>query len=71
MKFGYWEKHLLLFSCKGPFIESSMMNNRVFLNEKIAGIMDLDLYLTDEELQRKDQEHYFQQGIENTKKRWL
>ena len=29
-------------------------------SKKIAGIMDLDLYLTDEELLAKDQEHYYQ-----------
>ena len=37
-------------------------------SKKIAGIMDLDLYLTDEELLAKDQEHYYQKGLEQRTK---
>ena len=33
-------------------------------SKKIAGIMDLDLYMSDEELLKMDQDHYYQKGIE-------
>ena len=42
----------------------NLMSEIIDESKKIAGIMDLDLYLTDEELLAKDQEHYYQKGIE-------
>ena len=33
-------------------------------SKKIAGIMDLDLYMSDEELLKMDQDHYYKKGIE-------
>ena len=42
----------------------NLMSEIIDESKKIAGIMDLDLYLTDEELLAKDQEHYYQKGLE-------
>ena len=45
---------------KGDVLMSEIINE----SKKIAGIMDLDLYMSDEELLARDQEHYYQKGIE-------
>ena len=41
-----------------------LMSEIIKESKKIAGIMDLDLYMSDEELLARDQEHYYQKGIE-------
>ena len=42
----------------------NLMSEIVEESKKIAGIMDLDLYMSDEELLKMDQDHYYQKGIE-------
>ena len=42
----------------------NLMSEIIEESKKIAGIMDLDLYMSDEELLKMDQEHYYQKGIE-------
>ena len=41
-----------------------LMSEIIKESKKIAGIMDLDLYMSDEELLARDQEHNYQKGIE-------
>ena len=52
---------------KGDKLMAEIINEA----KKIAGIMDLDLYMSDEELLKQDQEHYYQKGIEETKKEMI
>ena len=42
----------------------NLMKEIINKAKKIAGIMDLDLYMTDEELLKHDQERYYKKGIQ-------
>ena len=52
-------KRELEFVYKGDNLMSEIIEE----SKKIAGIMDLDLYMSDEELLKMDQDHYYQKGI--------
>ena len=44
--------------------KDNLMSEIIDESKKIAGIMDLDLYLTDDEIRKLDQEDYYKQGME-------
>ena len=60
-------KRELEFVYKGDNLMSEIIEE----SKKIAGIMDLDLYMSDEELLKMDQDHYYQKGIIETKKEMI
>ena len=53
---------------KTVYQNDDIMKEIINETKKIAGIEKMDLYLTDEELMKQDQEYYFNKGIQEKEK---